>query len=163
MYKINLSDKSFIIADDDYKLTLFSIFRKKRITVKEYMSTNKYKKYYLVDIINNKKIKLTFTIEETNLDFPIGSRIKYSNDIVVGDLIQGPDGKPRTVNELHTGEDDMYEINVNNKTYTVNGGHILSLVDKETNEHLEIPVNIYMHMNDEFKSHYVMEVVINNN
>ena len=53
----------------------------------------------------------------------------------------------------------MYEIAVNGKTYKVNGGHILHLVDKDTQEPLDMPVNIYMYMNDEFKSHYTMIVL----
>ena len=52
----------------------------------------------------------------------------------------------------------MFEIEVNGEIITVNGGHILNLVDIDTDEHLEMPVNVFMHMTDEFKSHYVMEV-----
>ena len=159
MYKISLSDNSFIIADENYKLTLFNSIFKRTITVKQYLAfKDKHKNYKLTDLIDNKKIDRPFTIEETDLDFPVGSRIKYAIDIQIGDIIQGPNGEPRKVDELHTGEDDMYEIAVNGKTYTVNGGHILALVDKTTGEHLEVPVNIYMHMNDEFRSHYLMEV-----
>ena len=160
MYKISLSDNSFIIADENYKLTLFNGIFKRTTTVKHYLEdTDLYKDYKLKDLINGKKVDRSFTIEETDLDFPVGLRIKYASDIKVGDLIQGSDGKPRRVNELHTGEDEMYEIAVNRKTYVVNGGHILALVNKDNGEHLEMPVNIFMHMNDEFRSHYVMEVV----
>lgn len=162
MYKINLPDKSFLIVDENYKLTLFNSIFKRKMTVKRYLAhKEKFEKYKLRDIIDNEKIDRSFTIEETNLDFPIGSRIKYAIDIELGDMIQGPNGEPRKVNELHTGEDEMYEITVNNKTYTVNGGHILALINKDNNERLEIPVNVYMHMNDEFKSHYYMELETN--
>lgn len=162
-YKISLSDKSFIIADDDYVITIFYMLLKKKITVKEYLNNpDKYKNYYMMDSINKDMIKRQFTIEEyDNVDnFKIGSRIKYSQDIEVGDLIQGTDGQPRRVNELHTGEDDMYELDIDGTTYTVNGGHILALVDNDTGEHLEMPVNVFMHMTDEFRSHYVMELEV---
>lgn len=161
MYKINISDNSFIIADDMYKLTIFHGISKKTLTVKEYLNkSKKYSNYYLIDYINNKKIKRQFTIEPIeSSEFSIGSRIKLAKDIQVGDVIMGSDGNPRIVNELHTGEDEMFEITVNGKSYTVNGGHILALVNKETGEHLEMPVNVFLHMNKDFQSHYVMELV----
>lgn len=161
-YKITLSDNSFIIVDDDYEIAIFFMLMKKVMKVKDYLDNyEKYNKYYMFDNINGNLVKRDFTIEETDLDFPIGARLKYSKDIQVGDLIAGEDGNPRVVNELHTGEDDMYEIEVDGETYTVNGGHILALVDKDTGEHLEMPVNIFMHMNEEFQSHWVMEKIEN--
>ena len=161
-YKITLSDNSFIIVDDDYEIAIFFMLMKKVMKVKDYLDNyEKYNKYYMFDNINGNLVKRDFTIEETDLDFPIGARLKYSKDIQVGDLIAGEDGNPRVVNELHTGEDDMYEIEVDGETYTVNGGHILALVDKDTGEHLEMPVNVFMHMNEEFQSHWVMEKIEN--
>jgi Hom_end-associated Hint. len=159
-YKILISDNSFIIADENYILPLCFMLMKKPISIKDYLSNiHKYGKYYMVDIINGEWIRRTFTIEETDLNLPMNVRLKYSKDIQIGDLIEGPDGNPRIVNELHTGEDDMYEIEVAGETYTVNGGHILALVDKDTGEHLEMPVNVFMYMDDEFKSHWVMEKI----
>ena len=161
MYKIELSDKSFIIVDKAFKITIFDKILKRKITVEHYLSReSEFKDYVMRDKIDNKKIDRTFTIEETDLDYPIGMRIKLAKDVEIGDLIMGPDKLPRKVEELHTGEDDMYNITVNGETYTVNGGHIMALVDKETGEHLEIQVNTYLHMNDEFKSHYVMEAIV---
>ena len=162
LYKIKLDDDSFIIADENYEMTLFHHRKKKTIKVSDYIKNSKYWKYHLVDLIDGKKYKRYFVIDViAKSDFSVGSRIKMSENIKIGDLVVGSDGKPRRVKELHTGEDEMYEINVNGQTYTVNGGHILALVDKDTNEHLELPVNVYMHMDDEFKSHYVMEMVEN--
>lgn len=164
LYKILLDDNSFIIADDNYVLTLFKKTKKKKLSVKDYLINNKFWEYYLVDLINNKKIIRHFTIEplndatEQSLGIKIGSRIKYASDIKENDLVVGVDGKPRRVNNLHTGEDDMYNIEVNGQSYIVNGGHILSLVDKDTGEHLDIQLNVYLHMDDEFKSHYLMEI-----
>lgn len=161
MYKINLDDNSFIIVDGNYKLTLFRLGRRKVLSVNDYLIKQKYHKYHLLDEINGTKIKRNFTIETINSSpFALGSRIKLAKDINVGDIIMGKDGSPRIVKELHTGNEEMFEINVNGVTYTVNGGHILALVDRETGEHLEIPVNIFMHMNDEFRSKYVMEKLV---
>lgn len=164
LYKIKLDDNSFIIADENYKMTIFRHHKKKKITLKQYLDNSKFWKYHMKDLIDKKKIKRFFIVEslgdvtEEDIGIKVGSRIKLAKDIKKGDLILGVDGKPRKVNELHTGEDDMYDIEVNGHTYTVNGGHILALVDRETGEHLEMPVNVYMHMDDEFRSHYVMEV-----
>lgn len=162
MYKIILDDNSFIIADENYKLTLFRFRFKKVVTIKDYLITNRYSKHHLVDCIDGKRMKRNFTIKETSNEenYPIGSRIKLAQDIQFGDLVIGKDGEPRRVKELHTGEDEMFEITIDGASYRVNGGHILALVDKDTGEHLEMPVNIYMHMNDEFRSHYVMEKVM---
>ena len=161
MYKIKLDDNSFIIADDDYELTLFRRGIKKKITVKSYLIKNEYGKYYLIDLINNKRVKRHFIIEEIkNSPYTIGSRIKLAKDIQVEDMIMGNDSKPRRVKELHTGEEEMFEISIDNTKYVVNGGHILELVNKETNEHIEIPVNVYMHLDDKFKSYYAMEKIV---
>lgn len=161
MYKIKLDDNSFIIADDNYELHLHRHGKKKTVTVKDYLTNNKCWKYHLVDFVNSKKIKRYFVIEEINdAPFAIGSRIKLAKDIKVDDLVMGANGEPRRVKELHTGEEEMFEISVDGTTYTVNGGHILALVNKETGEHLEIPVNVYMHMDDDFRSYYAMEKVI---
>lgn len=160
MYKIKLDDNSFIIADDEYELTLFHHGIKKKITVKSYLTKNKCCKYHLVDYINNKKIKRYFSIEQIeDLPYEIGSRIKLAKDIQIDDMIMGNDNKPRRVKELHTGEEEMFEIDLDGTKYVVNGGHILELVDKETKEHLEIPVNVYVHLDDKFKSYYAMEKV----
>jgi hypothetical protein len=152
-----LEDNSFIIVDNSYEITIFKGFRKKTITIEDYLNNN-YKGYYLIDLIDGKKYKRHFIIEDTTIDnIPIGSRIKYAQDIKIGDLVVGKDGLPKKVGEIHNGNDEMYEISVNGENYVVNGGHILALIDRDTGEHLEMPVNIYMYMNDEFKSHWVME------
>ena len=161
MYKICLDDRSFIIADDEYKLSLFIFGIKTVVTVENYLTNRKkYKYHYLIDNINSKKIKRKFTIEEIeSTTFKVGSRIKYARDIRVDDLVMGTDGLPRRVKELHSGEEEMFEITVNGTSYTVNGGHILALVDRETGEHHEIPVNIFMHMDEESRACYAMEKI----
>ena len=79
--------------------------------------------------------------------------IKKVEDIRVGDLIMGPDRAPREVLELHRGQDEMYEIETEDgDKHIVNGGHILPLYDIETKEIINMPVNIYLFMDDDFKS-----------
>ena len=39
--------------------------------------------------------------------------IKMSQDIIVGDILVGDDGNPRIVQELCTGEDDLYYVHQN--------------------------------------------------
>lgn len=54
--------------------------------------------------------------------------VKPVQEIVIGDLLMGPDSKPRTVLSLARGLDMMYEIiPTKGDSYTVNSAHILSL------------------------------------
>ena len=53
---------------------------------------------------------------------------KMSQDIALGDILVGDDGKPRNVIRLMQGEDDLYEVDQNNgMNYTVNSKHKLAL------------------------------------
>jgi hypothetical protein len=55
---------------------------------------------------------------------------KMSQDIEVGDVLVGDDGKKRIVEDLVTGQDEMYEIRQNNgMNYVVNSKHTLVLKD----------------------------------
>ena len=55
--------------------------------------------------------------------------LKNVEDILVGDLLMGPDNKPRRVLELRQGKDEMYKIHpTKGDPFEVNGHHILSLV-----------------------------------
>jgi hypothetical protein len=64
-------------------------------------------------------------------DTPIilwNGNIKMSQDIVPGDILIGDDGKQRIVQELVSGDDNLYEIRQNKgNTYTVNSKHTLVL------------------------------------
>jgi len=54
--------------------------------------------------------------------------IKNSQDICIGDLLIGDNGEIRTVEQLFSGEDDLYEIKQNNgEKYIVNSKHTLAL------------------------------------
>lgn len=55
---------------------------------------------------------------------------KMSQDIEVGDVLVGDDGKKRIVEDLVTGQDEMYKIKQNNGVnYVVNSKHTLVLKD----------------------------------
>ena len=160
LYRIMLDDNSYIIADDTYKLTIFKNKKKAVVSIKEYIENSKYWKYYLIDEIEGIQYKREFKIDYTDrTDLPINARFKNACDIKEGDLVLGEDGKPNPVEDLHSGNEDMYEIEVNGESYVVNGGHILALVDIETGEHIDLPVNIYLLMNDDFKSKVRMEMI----
>jgi superfamily II DNA or RNA helicase len=54
--------------------------------------------------------------------------VKKAEDVVVGDLLMGPDSKPRRVLELCRGRDRMVKINpTKGDSFTINQDHILSL------------------------------------
>lgn len=54
--------------------------------------------------------------------------IKMSQDICIGDILVGDDGEKRVVEELVSGEDELFEIKQNNgNSYTVNSKHMLVL------------------------------------
>jgi superfamily II DNA or RNA helicase len=55
---------------------------------------------------------------------------KKVEDVVIGDLLMGPDSKPRTVSKLYHGQDEMFDVVPKDKgdTFRVNSNHILSLV-----------------------------------
>lgn len=54
--------------------------------------------------------------------------IKQSQDIVVGDILIGDDGTSRSVEEVRSGEDEMYRVDQGDgESYTVNSRHKLVL------------------------------------
>jgi len=54
--------------------------------------------------------------------------LKKVEDVKIGDLLIGPDSKPRKVQRLYNGIDDMYQITPNKgKPFVVNKDHILSI------------------------------------
>lgn len=61
--------------------------------------------------------------------------VRPVEDIKIGDLLMGPDSKPRMVLKLHRGKDEMVRINpIKGDSFVVNAGHILSLkiIDRKT-------------------------------
>lgn len=65
----------------------------------------------------------------------LGSRVvmfdgstRAVEDVSEGDLLMGPDSRPRKVLAVHAGTDDMYRVDqASGISYTVNAAHILSL------------------------------------
>ena len=53
----------------------------------------------------------------------------------------------------------MYKLIIDDEELVVNENHILALVDKETGEKINMPVNVFMLMDDDFKSKVCMEKV----
>ena len=77
--------------------------------------------------------------------------VKMSQDITVGDTLVGDDGLSRTVTDLCSGGDEMYEVTQNSGvSYTVNSKHKLAL--KFSGEILEIEVDKYLALSDSEKS-----------
>lgn len=167
IYKIEFSDNSFYLVDETFKLCLFRNAEAKtpiRIPIKTYLKRGElfFRNWVFIDEPEpGFRIPLNFSITEFENDenLKLNERYKYSNDIKIGDKVKGPDG-PRTVLELHTGEDEMFEIDIDGVTYTVNGGHVLHLINKETNEAIDMPVNVFLLMDDDFQNSYYMEKII---
>lgn len=173
-YKIILADKSFLVVDETFELCLFTSVDSKpyRVNIEKYLkklNRPKWlkflnKEYYFIDQpTENESILLGFVIEKfDNKDnLPINNRFKNAEDIEVGDLVEGENGEGRRVSALHTGVDQMYKINIDGIEYTVNSGHILHLINKEDNtEVLDIPVDIYLTLTDEFKARWAMEKIV---
>src|SRR3990167_10948743 len=61
-------------------------------------------------------------------------KIKKIEKIKAGELVMGPDSKPRTVLSLGNGIEEMFKIKQGNESYVVNKSHILSL--QRNNGHL---------------------------
>lgn len=58
--------------------------------------------------------------------------LKAVEEVRIGDRLLGVDNTPRTVLQLHHGEDEMYKIMPQEgKPFVVNGGHILSLYNSQ--------------------------------
>ena len=77
--------------------------------------------------------------------------IKMSQDITIGDTLVGDDGLSRTVTDLCSGGDEMYEVTQKSGlSYTVNSKHKLAL--KFSGEILEIEVDKYLALSDSEKS-----------
>jgi len=87
--------------------------------------------------------------------------IKKVEDIIVGDLLMGPDSNPREVLKLVRGKDDMFEITPHKSTpFIVNGEHILHL--KTANvlgclDRINISVNDYLSLSSYFMSRCTLQ------
>ena len=81
--------------------------------------------------------------------------IKMSQDICIGDILVGDDSKPRTVLDLCTGVDQLYQINqLNGMSYTVNSQHTLVLQMSNSSKTYEIKVEDFINLPQIEKDHF---------
>jgi len=75
---------------------------------------------------------------------------KNVEDVALGDLLMGPDSKPRKVLELRRGRDNMFRVTpMKGESFVVNGHHIFNLVrtrqdDRRYPPSMNISVNDFM-------------------
>lgn len=75
--------------------------------------------------------------------------IKKVEDIIVGDLLMGPDSKPREVLKLHRGREEMVRIHSHrNNPFVVNKSHIMHLVPSHLKNKLSFPGGINITVNN---------------
>jgi len=75
-------------------------------------------------------------------------KTKKVEDVEVGDLLMGPDSKPRRVLELRHGIDEMYRVYPNKgEPFVVNGNHVLSL-RRTSSVELRFPPVMNIKLND---------------
>ena len=161
-YLVRLDDFSVVVGSTDMELVVYKYgFLKYRKPVQTLVNK---KHYCILDNVNGKAVRKWIDViplinDHTFDEYPDGTRLKNSQDIKVGDLVIGEDGTPRRVNKLHSGEEQMYKLTIDDEELVVNENHILALVDKETGEKINMPVNVFMLMDDDFKSKVCMEKV----
>jgi len=58
--------------------------------------------------------------------------LRAVEDLSIGDLLMGPDSKPRTIKQLGRGNEQMYRVIQNSGVdYRANGAHILALIETD--------------------------------
>lgn len=78
--------------------------------------------------------------------------IKKVEDVIVGDLLMGPDSRPRTVASLARGQEMMYRVKpIKGDEWRCNESHILSLVHTETGKIENISVSEFLAKNKTFR------------
>lgn len=76
-----------------------------------------------------------------------------SQYISVGDILVGDDGRPRTVQEVYSGEDQLYEIQQQiGIDYTVNSKHTLVFAIDNLYEIVEVKIEDFIQWDDDVKS-----------
>lgn len=168
IYKLSLSDNSFLILNASSKLVLFNredYTISSTLTIEEYVdNSDRYKNYVMLDKIDNGLLPIEFKIEKFNNieNLPLNIRFKKIQDIKQGDRVLGPDGDFREVMDLHRGQDEMFEITTEEGvTHILNGDHMLHLVNKNNfKDRLDISVKGYLNMDNSFKNNYKLVKII---
>lgn len=79
--------------------------------------------------------------------------IKMSQHICVGDELVGDDGNKRIVEDVCSGQDDLYEVQQNNgNTYVVNSKHTLVLQECGKSEIIHMTIDEYMKLTNTMKN-----------
>jgi hypothetical protein len=90
--------------------------------------------------------------------------IKMSQDICIGDILVGDDGKQRTVLETAKGIDQLYEVTqTKGTTYIVNSKHTLTLIQTHSDIICDITVEDYMKLDNTTKSNLMGYKLISRN
>jgi superfamily II DNA or RNA helicase len=78
--------------------------------------------------------------------------VKQVQDVIVGDLLMGPDSLPKKVLSTCHGQSELFRITpVKGDSWVCNDVHVLSLRHTETNETIDIPLNEYQTKTKNFK------------
>lgn len=78
--------------------------------------------------------------------------IKKVQDVDVGDLLMGPDSKPRRVLSLARGREEMFKVTpMKGEAYEVNRSHILSLRMSTTGEVVNVSIDDYFAKTKDFR------------
>lgn len=79
--------------------------------------------------------------------------IKMSQHICIGDELVGDDGNKRIVEDVCSGQDDLYEVQQNNgNTYVVNSKHTLVLQECGKSEIIHMTIDEYMKLTNTMKN-----------
>ena len=85
--------------------------------------------------------------------------LRNIEDIIIGDYVMGPDGKPREVLKLFKGTAPLYEVSqTNGMTYTTTGNHLLALKRRgkskrypKISNHINMKITDFIKTSDKFK------------
>lgn len=78
--------------------------------------------------------------------------MKVSQNLCVGDVLIGDDNEPRHIQSICRGSDMIYQVTHPEGSYTCNSVHILSLIDNQLGESVDIPLNEYLRNEDTFST-----------
>ncbi len=82
-----------------------------------------------------------------------GRAIAVEN-IAVGDRLMGPDGNPRIVLSLSSGEDELYRVDpIKGEPWVCNSRHIMTLVNSGTGEVFDMPLSHLLEAHQQFRHH----------
>ena len=82
-------------------------------------------------------------------------RVVAVEDVQDGDLLMGPDSRPRRVLSTNRGRGPLFRVNpVKGESWVCNDVHILTLVHTTTGEVIDIPLDEYLKKNKTFRNRH---------